>query len=72
MNHVNLVKLYSFFQDKVNFYLLLEYCAGGQLYNIFKVKSKLREEEWQPIMRGICEGLYEMHRNCVIHRDLKP
>jgi serine/threonine protein kinase len=23
-------------------------------------------------MRGICEGLYELHRFSVIHRDLKP
>ena len=35
-------------------YLVLEYCLSGQLYDIFKVKSKLKEEEWAPIMKGIC------------------
>ena len=69
---MNIVKIYSFFHDKINVYLLLEYCSGGQLYDIFKIKSKLKEDEWQPIMKGICEGLLELHRYSVIHRDLKP
>lgn len=42
LSHVNLVKLYSFFHDRLNIYLLLEFCAGGQLYDLFRVKSKLR------------------------------
>lgn len=58
LSNANLVKMYSFFHDEKNVYLLLEYCAGGQLYDMFRVKSKLREEEWQPLMKGICEGLY--------------
>jgi aurora kinase, other len=70
--HVNLVKLYAFFHDRLNIYLLLEFCVSGQLYDLFRVKSKLREEEWQPLMKGVCEGLYELHRHGVIHRDLKP
>lgn len=58
LSHVNLVKLYAFFHDRLNIYLLLEFCAGGQLYDLFRVKSKLKEEEWQPLMKGVCEGLY--------------
>jgi aurora kinase len=72
LSHVNLVKLYAFFHDTLNIYLILELCAGGQLYDLFRVKSKLREEEWQPLMKGVCEGLFELHRHGVIHRDLKP
>jgi aurora kinase len=64
--------LYGCFHDHSNIYLLLEYCPGGQLYDLFKVKSKLSEAEWMPIMKGIAEALYELHMHHVIHRDLKP
>ena len=53
-SHVNLVQLYGMFADELNIYLILEDCIGGQLYDIFKVKSKLKDEEWAPIMKGIC------------------
>lgn len=46
--------MYGFFADEKNVYLVLEYCPGGQLYDIFKVKSRLKEDEWAPIMKGIC------------------
>ena len=49
-----MVQLYGMFADELNIYLILEYCIGGQLYDIFKVKSKLKDEEWAPIMKGIC------------------
>jgi serine/threonine protein kinase len=71
-NHVNLVKLYGTFADQTNVYLIMEYCSGGQLYDIFKVKSKLKDEEWVPIMTGVCEGIFALHLHDVIHRDLKP
>jgi len=53
-SHVNLVKLYACFHDKQNVYLLLEYCPGGQLYDLFRIRSRLREDDWAPIMKGIC------------------
>ncbi len=66
------MRLYGYFSDQTNVYLIIEYCPGGQLYDLFRVKGRLREEEWVPIMKGISEGLYVLHLHDVIHRDLKP
>ena len=54
LSHVNLLKMYAFFHDALNVYLIIELCPGGQLYDVFRVKSKLKEEEWQPLMKGVC------------------
>lgn len=34
MNHKNLVKLYDFKEDEGYYYMILQYCDGGDLVNI--------------------------------------
>jgi aurora kinase A len=72
LQHVNIVRLYGTFSDKESVYLVLEYCPGGQLYDTFRLRSKMKEDEWAPIMKGIGEGLLALHKHGLLHRDLKP
>ena len=32
LDHPNIVKLYELYQDDVNYYLITEYCSGGELF----------------------------------------
>ena len=32
VDHPNIVKLFEFFEDEENFYIITEYCNGGQLF----------------------------------------
>jgi len=51
LDHPSIVKLYEFYQDKLNFYLITEYIDGGELFEkISKVKS-FSEEDAAIIMR---------------------
>lgn len=34
MNHPNLIKLYDFFSDQANVYLVLELACDGHLYDL--------------------------------------
>lgn len=72
LDHPNLVKLYSFFDDTYNIYLLMELGCDGQLYDLMKKRPKLKEDSVSLITREIVEGLTYMHKHKVIHRDLKP
>lgn len=36
LNHPNIIKLYNHFEDEVSIFLVLEYAAKGQLYNLLK------------------------------------
>lgn len=72
LNHPNIVKLYGFFSDDKNFYLVQELCCSGQLYSLLKKKRKMTEEATRAIIQQICKALDYMHAYEIIHRDLKP
>jgi calcium-dependent protein kinase len=33
LDHPNIVKIYEFYEDKYNFYLITEYIEGGELFD---------------------------------------
>ena len=39
LNHPNIVKLYGFFHDSENIYLIMESCLDGQLFKLMKEKK---------------------------------
>lgn len=44
LDHPNLIKLYAYFSDDHNIYLLMELGCDGQLYDMMKKKNKLHED----------------------------
>ncbi len=52
--------------------MYLEFCGGGAVDNIMKVLDKpLTEPQIRFISREVISGLEFLHRNLIIHRDLK-
>ena len=43
LNHPNIVKLYGFFHDETNIYLIMEACLDGQLFKVMKEKKNFEE-----------------------------
>ena len=43
LEHTNVVKLYGFFDDPLNFYIIMEYMERGNLFNLIKKQKKLNE-----------------------------
>jgi serine/threonine protein kinase len=72
LNHVNIIKMYGFFDDASNIYLVMEVATGGQLFKQIKKHESMPEAKVAPIMRQICQALTELHSNRIIHRDIKP
>ena len=44
-DHPNIVKMYTFFSDRLHFYILMEYMEEGSLYKQIKLKKKMNDEE---------------------------
>lgn len=40
LDHPKIAGLYGFFDDEVNFYMLLEYAVDGHLFGILKEKKR--------------------------------
>ena len=71
LSHPNIVRIYEFYESKSNFYLINEYCDGGELYNYIN-KSKLNEQQLSVLFYQVFSGLCYLHENNILHRDMKP
>ena len=75
LNHPNIIKYYSSFEDNINYYIIIEYIIGPNLYDFYlynKIKRKFIEEEVIWDLLGQClEALVYIHGNAIIHRDIK-
>ncbi|EGR27342.1 protein kinase domain protein, partial [Ichthyophthirius multifiliis] len=71
MIHQNICKLFSFFEDKQNVYLVLEYCEKGNLFQILKKSQFFLEKTAFAFFFQTCLAIDHLHKNDIIHRDLK-
>lgn len=67
-----IVKLYDFFWDALNFYLVLDLCKGGELYDFIIENDKLGEATAATVFKQIAIGIGYSHSHGVAHRDIKP
>ena len=71
MDHPNIVKIFEFYNGENEYYLVMEYCSGGELFDRI-LKSKLTEIQCAYIMYQILSAINYCHHMKIIHRDLKP
>lgn len=71
LDHPNIVKLYEIIEHNNHYYLVTEYCEGGQVVNQLKKINRFSEATVATIMREIMAAVVYMHQNNVIHRDMK-
>ena len=67
----NIVKLHSILKTKRYFYLVMEFCNGGDLNKQIKKHKRFEEHVTQNIIYQVSLGLKALHENNIIHRDLK-
>ena len=71
LDHPNVLKVYEYFEDERNYYIVMEYCKDGDLYDELKAIGKFDEENAGKIMGQLFSGISYIHRKNVIHRDIK-
>ncbi|XP_039537221.1 serine/threonine-protein kinase Nek3-like isoform X1 [Pimephales promelas] len=74
LQHGYIVCYEDSFEESGYFYIVSDYCAGGDLHKKMKTQENTPFEEEQIIdwFVQICLALQYLHKNSVLHRDIKP
>ena len=71
LEHPNIIKIYEYYTDDINYYLITDYISNGELYNyVYKAKS-FNERQTQYIMKQVLCAVNYLHLNNIAHRDIK-
>ncbi|KAL7188999.1 hypothetical protein ACSBR1_038796 [Camellia fascicularis] len=70
--HRNIVELKGAYEDRHSVNLIMELCAGGQLFDRILAKGHYSERAAAEICRQIVTVVHNCHSMGVMHRDLKP
>ncbi len=72
INHPNIIKLFSYYENEENIYMILEYSNKGSLYTLIRKKQYLKENETFHYFIQVLNAVNFLHENNFIHRDIKP
>lgn len=72
LNHRNIIKLHSTFQDNKSLYFVLDYCPNKDLSEFLRLNVILSQELAQYYSAEIVHALEYLRNNGISHRDLKP
>ncbi len=79
LNHPNIIQIYEIIENSKNFYLVMEYAPGGELFNYIVKNEKISENESSYFFSQIIHGIEEIHKKkfatvtsslkiCFLHR----
>lgn len=72
LNHPNILKCYGFFDENEFYYLVMEYMAGGELFDRIVQKTFYSEKEARDVVYILLSTIHYCHIRNIVHRDLKP
>lgn len=71
-NHPYIVKITDIFETNNTAYFVMEYAEGDTLKDLVKNKGGFNMQKALPIMNKILDAVEEVHRQGLLHRDIKP
>ncbi|CAI5974040.1 unnamed protein product [Closterium sp. NIES-65] len=66
------VRLHGVLEDGAAVHLIMDLCAGGELFDTVVSRGRLAEDEARHVMAQVAAAVRHCHALGVLHRDLKP
>ena len=70
LNHTSVAGVYDAFEERDEFFIVMEYVEGETLRN--RLQKPVDLEEFYQIATQTASGLSEAHSKGIVHRDVKP
>eukprot|EP00546_Thalassionema_frauenfeldii_P000946 CAMPEP_0178939074 /NCGR_PEP_ID=MMETSP0786-20121207/26682_1 /TAXON_ID=186022 /ORGANISM="Thalassionema frauenfeldii, Strain CCMP 1798" /LENGTH=494 /DNA_ID=CAMNT_0020617859 /DNA_START=60 /DNA_END=1544 /DNA_ORIENTATION=+ len=76
--NANVIDLIDVFETNDMVHMVLEYCSGGELFDVIEKKVETNapysqnESEAANIIEQVLAVLYDLHGRGIVHRDVKP
>ena len=71
-NHINVIFVFEILEDENNYYIIMEYCKRGELFDYIVDNERLTEDEASIFFYQLINGVEYIHSKGFAHRDLKP
>lgn len=71
-SHGHVLGLHDVVEDEDHYYIVMERCSGGELFDFLQAETDVPERECKRIMKEILEAVDHIHTKGLIHRDIKP
>ena len=72
LEHPNIIRIIEYYTDDINYYIIMEYIEGGELYDVITKFQTLTESKAAYIMKQILCAINYLHSFNIVHRDIKP
>ena len=72
LKHPNIIYVYNILEDNKNYYIIMEYCEKGELFDYIVEKERLDPLEASIFFYQLINGVEYIHKQGFSHRDLKP
>ena len=72
VDHINVIRLYDFFEENDHFYIVMEYCPGENMHNMIKTGGCFSLSQINMYFRQILLAMSYFHSLGIVHRDIKP
>lgn len=70
-DHPHIIKLHALKKTPHNYYLMLEYCSGGDMLEKVRKEGSLPEDEVIKYFCQILNAFQTLVKNKIMHRDFK-
>jgi len=72
VDHPNIIKLFECYYDNNYYYMVEEYCSGGDLFDYIQKQKYFSEKKAAIIFKQLISAINHLHKKKIVHRDLKP